>query len=1112
MRLVYLPYLLVVCLITVFLMTCSLFYNHSKSSNNLFKTVNTLDLPDQLKQAQALTKYRKLPLSFEANKGQTDSEVKFFSRGKDYSLLLTETETILSLKNGKEDPATVRMKFAGANPKPKLEAIESRPSKINYFIGNDSKNWYSDLSEYNKVKYTSVYPGIDAIYYGNHQQLEYDLVVSPGADPQQIAIQLETNQSKALQLDTEGNLLIPTDKGNLSKHKPVIYQEINGTKQFIAGNYQLKGSNLVGFELGNYDHSKPLVIDPVFVYSTYFGSTDQDRGYGITVDKAGNVYMTGETLSITFPLKNAVQTKGGGTTLDMFVTKLNPTATDIVYSTYIVGNDIDRGFAITTDASGNAYVTGETYSTDFPTVNALQPKGGGPTNIDAFILKLNPDGNKILYSSYFGGSSVERAFSIAVNSSSNIFIAGETTSPDLPVKNAVQAKKGNIIDAYVARFTLDTNNMCTLDFSTYLGGNDLDQCHGMTIDSDSNIYLVGETVSSDFPVKNAMQPEGGGPDNIDIFVTKLTSTGSILFSTYIGPLDLDRGFGIAVDSARNIYITGATNSFNFPTVKPAQIGKAGALDAYLMKLDPTAKNIIFSTFLGGSKDDIAYNVVVDKDNNAYVYGDTQSLGDFPVQRALQSASTGGFFDTFVTKYNSDGQVVFSTYLGGNDVDHSGKMAVDSDGNVYVIGYTPSLDFLVANAINPNKNGDVDIFLAKISDPVINCPKVSFSPSTLPDALINTFYNQNIAIANATTSYTFNITGKLPAGIMFTNGLLFGTPTESGTFNLAITAIDPNGCVNNQQYVFNVRQVSGDFTLNVSPASQSTPAGSSTSFNIDLQGSTNFSQPVTISASSSPNVGISISPVSATITPGNRISFTVNTSNNTPLATYPVTFTGTVGSVSRSQMAVLEVTSNAPDFTISLTPSNMNLMAGMSTDFVAKIQPIRNFAAPVTFQASISPSTSDLTISPQSTTITPNAMASFTIKASNIASGMFTLNLTATSGQIVRTAKSTINVLLPDFQVIFNQAVTVTRGQTAQITANIVRSGGFTGNVTISPDPNQLKALKIKVNPASQTTSANSVNFDFKVKTKAPAGRQQLSFTGRDDQGNIRTGTLTLIIQ
>lgn len=1106
----YIFYLSSVCLTILFLVSYLFLYpnidnflsnktDNKKSSNNA--------------QESLLQNYSKLPLSFEANSGQTDSQVKFFSRGKGYSLLLTEKETLLMLKNDKEKtPTTVKMQFVGSNPKPKLEAIGERVGKINYFIGNDKKNWHTNLSEYNKVKYESVYPGIDAIYYGNQQQLEYDLIVNPGASPEQIIVKLDINNpNSSLSVDAEGNLVIPTNTGNLYKHKPIIYQEINGIKEFIAGNYQLKGNNTFSFEVNDYDLTKPLVIDPVFVYSTYFGSTDRDRGFGITVDKDNNVYLTGETLSITFPLKNPFQNKGGGTSIDIFVTKLNPTATEILYSTYIAGNDIDSGFAIAVDQVGNAYVTGETYSTNFPVVNALQPTGGGVVNIDTFVVKLNPAGNELLYATYLGGTLVERAFSIKLNNAGNVYIAGETTSLDLPVKNAFQPQKSASFDAFVARLSVDGSS---LDFCTYLGGNDLDKCHDMTLDSDSNVYMVGETVSSDFPTKNAGQAEGGGINNIDIFITKLTPTGSIIFSTYLGPLDLDRAFGIALDSKKNIYITGMTNSVNFPTVNPAQASKGGAIDAYVIKLDPTAKTILYSTYIGGSKDEVGFNIAVDKNDNIYVYGETMSLTDFPVQRPLQSASTGGFFDAFLAKYDSNGALVFSTYLGGNNPDRAGQMAIDSLGDVYLIGHTPSLDFPVANALQTDKGGDDDIFLVKVSDPVITCPQVSFLPSNLTDALVNSFYNQTISIANSTTTYTFAITsGKLPNGLMFnTNGLLFGTPTESGTFNLVVTATDPNGCVNNQLFTLVVSQVSGDFTLNVSPSLQSIAAGSSTSFNVEVQAPSNFSQPVTIAATSN-NASISISPVSVTINPGNRITFTVNTSNNTALAQYPITFTGTVGSLVRSQMAILEVTSNAPDFTLSLTPSTTTLMAGASADFIARVLPIRGFAEPVMLQTSISPNTNDLTISPQTAVASPNSNATFNIKASNIASGSFTLTITATSGQIVRSSTANFNVLLPDFQIGFNPSqINITRGQSGQFNVNITRSGGFTGNVTVSPDATLLKALKIKVTQPSQTTSAASVSFNFKVKNKAPLGRQQLSFTGRDELGNVRTGILTLVIQ
>ncbi|KAF0247421.1 MAG: hypothetical protein FD167_3179, partial [bacterium] len=482
-----LAYLSVVCLISVFLITSTFFYCLVNKQNPvLTKNPNVVNKDQNIKE-QVLKNYAKLPLSFEANQGQADPKVKFFSRGRGYSLLLSEQETLLTLKNDAKEPNTfVRMQFLNSNPTAKIEPLNERLGKTNYFIGNNQENWHTNLPTYHKVKYSEVYPGIDAVYYGNQQQIEYDLILKPGADPKQISIKMDASNSAPLEIDTEGNLVIQTDQGKLLKHKPIIYQEIEGEKQIIAGNYQLQGSNLIGFELGDYDTTKPLVIDPVFVYSTYFGTTDSERGYGITVDKVGNIYITGETISTTFPLKNPIQTKGGDSSLEIFVTKLNSTATEILYSTYLAGNDTDRGFALLVDPQGNTYVTGETYSTDFPTVSPVQAKGGGETNIDAFLVKISPEGNKLLYSTYFGGSQVERAFNIALTANGNIVLAGETNSPDLPVRNAIQPKKGDnfSFDSYVVRFSPDGGS---IDFSTYFGGNDLDRGHGMTIDSDGNI-------------------------------------------------------------------------------------------------------------------------------------------------------------------------------------------------------------------------------------------------------------------------------------------------------------------------------------------------------------------------------------------------------------------------------------------------------------------------------------------------------------------------------------------------------------------------------------------------------------------------------------------------
>ena len=410
--------------------------------------------PDETKRIELNHAYGKLPLSFEANQGQTDPQVKFLSRGNGYSLFLTPTEAVLVLKKAARDnnahpgvmpsqtinnqhktsqsslPATVlRMKLVGGNVTAKIAGTGELPGKSNYLIGNDPKQWRTNLSNYTKVEYRDVYPGVDLVYYGNQQQLEYDFVVRPGADPARI--RMDIAGADEMRVDANGGLVVQTTGGEVRWNKPLIYQNIDGKRHEVNGRYALRRGHEVGFELAAHDKSRSLVIDPTLSYSTYLGGGSDDLGEGIAVDNAGNAYVTGSTSSTNFPTSvGAFQTTilGGSAA---FVTKLNPTGTSLIYSTYLGGSRYDTGYGVAVDASGNAYVTGLTSSTNFPTtVGAFQTTTGGGG--DAFVAKLNPTGAALIYSTYLGGSTTDYGTRIAVDASGNAYVTGYTESGNFP--------------------------------------------------------------------------------------------------------------------------------------------------------------------------------------------------------------------------------------------------------------------------------------------------------------------------------------------------------------------------------------------------------------------------------------------------------------------------------------------------------------------------------------------------------------------------------------------------------------------------------------------------------------------------------------------------------
>jgi len=357
-----------------------------------------------------------LPLSFEANLGQVDPEVKFFSRSAGHGFYLTNSETVMVLgKRNAARPDVLKMKLRGANSQPHITGLDELPGKSNYFIGDDPGKWKTDVPSYSKVRYEAVYEGIDVVYHSTEQQIEYDFVIAPGADYKQI--RLSFKGSRQLKLDKNGDLIVRMKSGDIRHLKPVIYQEIAGKKIEITGRYLLSGKQEIGFEVENYDRSRPLVIDPVISFSTYLGGDDEDWGISIAVDPSGNSYITGYTFSSNFPV-NRNQTN----LYDVFVVKLNPTGTAFVYKTYFGGSQYDYGYDIALDTAGCAYVVGRTESTNFPRVNALQNSRQGL--VDGFITKLNAAGNGMVYSTYFGGNSAESVIAIAVDSAGSAYFAG----------------------------------------------------------------------------------------------------------------------------------------------------------------------------------------------------------------------------------------------------------------------------------------------------------------------------------------------------------------------------------------------------------------------------------------------------------------------------------------------------------------------------------------------------------------------------------------------------------------------------------------------------------------------------------------------------------------
>jgi hypothetical protein len=733
-------------------------------------------------QARILETYGKLPLSFEANQGQADTHVKFLSRTGGYSLFLTEDEAVLALRGNELDthttktagaksglhPASIppkpgdvlRMKLRNANPAAPVTGVDELTGITNYFIGNDPAKWRTSVPAFAKVKYEGIYSGIDLVYYGNQQQLEYDFIVAPGADPRRIAF--DVRGAKRFRRDQRGDLVLKMREGEIRWRKPVAYQEKDGSRHEITARYAITAANRVGFELAHYDGSRPLYIDPM-IYSTYLGGSLSDSGTAIAVDSAGNAYITGSTVSTNFPTVNPIQAANGGdgTFTNAFVTKLNPTGSALIYSTYLGGTGLwNSGAGISVDSAGNAYVTGRTCSADFPTMNPLQPVYGGNTEFscgDAFVTKINAAGSALVYSTFLGGSGSDWGYGIAVDGSGNAYVTGQTESTDFPTMNPLQpVYGGGPSDAFVAKLNPAGS---ALVYSTYLGGSNEEDLYfgtgGIAVDNAGNAYVTGSTESGDFPTANALQPTLNAQGSA--FVSKINPAGSaFVYSTFLGGGKGNNGNGIAADGAGNAYVTGTTYSTDFPVTPGAFqsiCGNSGFEcdygSAFVSVYNATGSAFVYSTYLsspgGGS---VGNAIAADASGTAYVTGITG--GSFPTQSSLQQYK--GNNDAFVTRFNAQGSaLVYSTYLGGSGPDAGYGIALDSSGNAYVTGQTYSTNFpttlgalqTVCNG-GSNCKGEGDAFVAKILIAAVTTTMLSSTPN--PSS-----YGQAVVFSTAVTS-------------------------------------------------------------------------------------------------------------------------------------------------------------------------------------------------------------------------------------------------------------------------------------------------------------------------------------------------------------------------
>jgi hypothetical protein len=966
---------------------------------------------------QVGARYGQLPLTFEANRGQTAGQVKFLSRGKGYTAFLTTGGMVLTLRpsrvvttskaanqhssvSGQTASTTLQFQLLGANKNPAVVGENLQLGKVNYFFGNDPSQWHTNLPTYAQVRYKNVYPGIDLIYYGNHQQLEYDFAVAPGADPRKIQFQI--GGASHIQVDAEGNLILNTNNGELHFKTPIVYQESNGQRVPVEGGYILKDSTHVGFQVATYDSSKSLVIDPVLVYSTYLGGSGTDQPSGIAVDSTGSVYVAGYTDSANFPLSTLGSLPTN--TNHVFVAKLDASGSNLVYADYIGGNNQDYGIALVLDNANNVYVTGSTQSSNFPLVKPFQSQQPGPYS--GFLTKVSADGSALLYSTYLGGSTLDQPTSIAIDGLGEAFIAGYTMSQNFPVANAYQttapANQGGMFGSYgfLTKFSTDGSSLV---YSTYLGGNSnvaqdcgtpclpapYNAVSALTVDSNGNVYVTGTTNTYNFPVTTgAYQTTNSTPQDASIgFLSKFSSAGSLDYSTYFyGSSGNPVGIGaIAVDATGSAYIAGSAQSDGTFPITSTSICDPGANGfgcsyAFVTKFDPTGSTLMYSTFLGANNYANPQAIVLDASGDAYVLA-AASSGLLQTNNAIEAYT--GKSDLLLVEIDPAASTqLFSTYLGGSGNDSPSGLALDANGNIYVTGSTDSADLpTTQGAFQTVLGGGTDAFVMKIG--MASAASVSLSPGSLQYAslpvgsssqpqtvLLRNMGDSALSISSITASGDFSEIDNCSPGVAAASSCMISvtfTPTAAGSRSGSIV-IQDNATGSTQSIALSGIGTAASVTL--------TPAN--LSFSSVTVGSSSAAQAVTLTNSG--NAPLSISNVQASgdfaqtnNCPANlaaNSSCTINVVfSPTASGTRNGTLTLTDSALSGSQTVSLTGSASVSDFSLSSSVDDATVKAGATATFALTVAPVSgSFTKAVSFSCSGLPGGATCSFSPA--TVTP----------------------------------------------------------------------------------------------------------------------------------------------
>jgi len=747
--------------------------------------------------------YGEMPLYFIENCGQLDGQVAYYLPGSDKTLYFTAEGVTFALtgrrqtvdsRQGEEDPFlpadfspspdlpfspslsrwAVKLDFVDANPAVQPVGESSLEMVVSYFKGKP-EDWHTGLRTYSRLVYRDLWPGIDLVYYGTVNQLKYEFVVHPGADPAQI--RLAYRGASDVRLNAVGQLEVTTPVGSFTDDTPVAYQEIGGQRVPVKMSYELPMTDEVNpvtnspfsFAIGDYDATRPLILDPaILLYSGFIGGNGEEQAYDIAVDNTGNAYVVGFTGSSNFPTIEGPDLIFNGGTYDVFIAKIRADGAGLVYAGFLGGTGDEEGSGVAVDNLGNAYITGYTGSTDFPVLNGPDLSFNGGT-YDVFIAKINTTGTALIYSGFLGGSDSDYGLDIILDEANAVYITGRTASSNFPTVIGPDLSFNGTYDAFVTKVNAAGDSLV---YSGFVGGNNDERSYSIAIDDAQNVYITGWTKSDDFPTTNGFDQVYNGLE--DAFVVKVDNDGTTLaYASFLGSGGDDRGYGVAVDDAGYAYVTGYTNSPGFPTISGGMdTTHNGNYDAFVAKVHPNGSNLSYASFLGGSGNDYAYNIAIDTQGNSYVTGYTAST-NFPTIGGLDATHNGGIEDVFVVKVNETGTALaYAGYIGGSSAERGTDIAIDVIGNAYVTGYTQSSDFSVVGGPDLSYNDNSDAFVAKISAiHTVSGSVVDASGDGIANVLLTTSANDS-TLTDAYGYYTFTT---------IYSGTHVMTPTLTGIF-------------------------------------------------------------------------------------------------------------------------------------------------------------------------------------------------------------------------------------------------------------------------------------------------------------------------------------------